>query len=181
MSRPSMYEQVLGADYANLAPAAQRFHRLAGRTVLQGWVETHAPVSVLARLLAYCLGTPRVASSGPIRFELEAGPDMESWTRHFPAQTMTSQMRLVRGQVQERLGTAVLTFNLAASNGTLKMELARMRFLGVPCPKWLMPRIIAEESGAEDQLHFRVVAALPMVGVVASYQGHLDLGSKVPS
>ena len=176
-----MYEQVLGADYANLAPAAQRFHRLAGRTVLQGWVETHAPVSVLARLLAYCLGTPRVASSGPIRFELEAGPDMESWTRHFPAQTMTSQMRLVRGQVQERLGTAVLTFNLAASNGTLKMELARMRFLGVPCPKWLMPRIIAEESGAEDQLHFRVVAALPMVGVVASYQGHLDLGSKVPS
>ena len=176
-----MYEQVLGANYGNLPSAAQRFHRLTGRTVFHGWVETHAPVSVLARVLAYCLGTPRIASSGPLRFELEAGPDMESWTRHFPAQTMTSQMRLVGGQVEERLGTARLTFNLAAVDGTLKMELARMRFLGVPCPKWLMPRVVAEESGAEDQLHFRVVAALPIVGVVASYQGHLDLNSQVSS
>lgn len=176
-----MYEQVLGASYANLPPAVQRFHRLTGRCVLQGWVETYAPESVLARVLAYCLGTPRIASSGKLRFVLEAGPNLECWTRHFPKETMTSQMRLVGGQVEEQLGTAVLTFNLAAVNGTLKMELARMRFLGVPCPKWLMPRVVADETGPEDRLHFRVVAALPIVGVVASYRGHLDLSSKEPS
>ncbi len=176
-----MYEQVLGANYANLPLAVQRFHRLTGRIVLHGWVETHAPVSALARVLAYCLGTPRIASSGPLRFELEAGPCIESWTRHFPTQTMTSRMRLVGGQVEERLGTAQLTFNLAAVDGKLKMELARLRFLGVPCPRWLMPRVVADETGTEDQLHFQVVAALPLVGVVASYQGHLDLSSKTKS
>lgn len=181
MSSPGMYELVMGTDYARLPLAVQRFHRLQGRAVLHGWVETHAPRSALARLLAYCLGTPRSASSGSIRFVLEAGPDLESWIRHFPAQTMTSRMRLVGGQVEEQLGAAQLTFNLAAVGETLKMELARMRFFGVPCPKWLMPRIVAEETGAEDQIHFRVVAALPLVGTVASYRGHLDLSSKATS
>lgn len=171
----------MGADYGRLPLAVQRFHRLTGRTVLHGFVETDAPGSALARLLAYCLGTPRSASSGPLRFVLEAGPDMESWIRHFPAQTMTSRMRLVGGQVEEQLGAAQLTFDLAAVDGTLKMELARMRILGVPCPRWLMPRIVAEETGSEDQIHFRVVAALALVGVVASYRGHLDLSSKATS
>jgi hypothetical protein len=106
---------------------------------------------------------------------------MESWIRQFPTLTMTSQIRLVDGQVEERLGAVQLTFKLAAVDGTLKMELARMRFLGVPCPKWLMPRILAEETGTEDRLHFRVIAALPLVGFVASYFGHLDLGSRVTS
>jgi hypothetical protein len=106
---------------------------------------------------------------------------MESWIRHFPAQTMTSRMRLVGGQIQEQLGAAQLTFNLAAVDGALKMELAKMRFLGVPFPKWLMPRIVAEETGAEGQIHFRVVAALPLCGVVASYCGHLDLITKATS
>lgn len=181
MSSRCMYELAMGADYARLPLAVQRFHRLTGRTVLHGWVETHAPGSALARLLAYCLGTPRSASSGPLRFVLESGPDRESWTRHFPAQTMTSRMRLVGGQVAEQLGAAQLTFNLAAVDGTLKMELASMRFFGVPCPKWLMPRIVAEETGAGDQVHFRVVAALPLVGTVASYRGHLDLSSEARS
>lgn len=176
-----MYERVMGADYDRLPLAVQRFHRLKGRTELHGWVEIHAPGSALARLVACCLGTPRSAGSGPLRFVLEAGPDMECWTRHFPAQTMTSRMRLLSGQIEEQLGAAQLTFNLAAVDGTLKMELARMRFLGVPCPKWLMPRIVAEETGSEDQIHFRVVAALALVGTVASYRGHLDLSSQASS
>jgi hypothetical protein len=44
-----------------------------------------------------------------------------------------------------------------------------------------MPRIVAEETGAGDQVHFRVVAALPLVGTVASYRGHLDLSSEARS
>jgi Domain of unknown function (DUF4166) len=129
-----MYERVMGENYALLPTAVQRFHRLAGRHVLHGWVETHAPASTLARLLAFCLGTPRSTSSGPLRFELDADSDAESWTRHFPARTITSRMRLVAGQVEEQLGASRLTFNLTAADGTLKIKLTRLRFLGAPCP-----------------------------------------------
>lgn len=173
-----MYERALGDDYEALPAAVQRFHRLRGRNVLSGWVETHAPQTILAKVLAACLGTPRSSSSGPIRFELSASPAEETWTRHFPAQTMTSRMRLVDGHIEERLGAARLTFDLLAVEDSLSMRLASMRFFGVPCPKWLMPRIVADERGADDQIHFLIAAELPLVGVVASYRGYLEVSKK---
>ena len=87
----------------------------------------------------------------------------------------------MNGQIEEHLGAARLTFHLAIAGGALKMELASMRFWGVRCPRWLIPRVVAEESGSADELHFKVMAALPLVGVVASYCGQLQCCSKVTS
>jgi hypothetical protein len=33
--------------------------------------------------------------------------------------------------------------------------------------------VVAEERGDDDRLHFRVLAALPVVGIIAGYHGHL--------
>lgn len=172
-----MVERAMGASFARLPVAVRRFHRLSGRSVLHGWVETEAPASWLARMVALGLGTPRGASRGTLRFELDATPDGESWTRHFPTGTMSSRLRLEAGKLEERLGIARLTFALDAAPGALRMRLERLRVLGVPCPAWLMPDVVAEEDGDADRLRFRVVATLPWVGVVASYRGHLELGS----
>lgn len=175
LSRLSLYEQVLGADYERLPSAVQRFHRLNGHTVLHGWVEIGAPESTLARCLAICLGAPTCASSGPLCFELDSGRDTETWTRHFPSQSMTSRMRRVACQLEERLGAATLRFKLTVQDGKLSMELKKMRFFGVPCPGWLMPQIVAEETGTDTRLHFHVTATLPLAGAVAHYRGHLEV------
>lgn len=176
----SLYESVLGPRYAQLPVAVARFHRLSGRHRLAGRVRTAAPASFAARVLAACLGTPRGGSEGPIDFELDAQTEQECWTRHFPVGTMRSRMRLVGGRIQERLGAARLTFGLHVADGRLSMQLESMRFLGLPCPRWLMPRIVAEETGDADRLHFRVSARVPLVGTVAAYEGHLDLGPAEP-
>ena len=55
------------------------------------------------------------------------------------------------------------------------MQLVRLRFLGVPCPRWLMPAIVADETAGEGRLHFEIRASLPLVGVVTRYRGHLDV------
>jgi hypothetical protein len=169
----SMYEQAMGERYARLGSALQRFHRLAGRQVLLGQVETQAPASWPARALALCLGSPRHASTGPIRFELDARPDAETWTRHFPKRTMTSHLHLVSGSIVERLGPVRLSFDLQEHEGRLHMHLQRLHVLGIPCPAFLMPRVVAEETGVGDRLQFNVQAALPLVGVVAGYRGYL--------
>jgi hypothetical protein len=153
----------------------QRFHRLAGRVVLQGSVRIEAPPSWLAVALALCLGTPRRATEGALRFELEAQPDAERWTRHFPERTMTSRLRLQDGLIDEQLGAARLRFALAAQAGALHMHLVGLRFFGMPCPRWLLPRITARETGTDDRLHFHVSATLPWIGSVATYSGHLVL------
>lgn len=136
MSPPPLFEAALGARFAELAPALRRFHRLSGRHELQGVVETDPPASTVGRVLVWCLGSPRQSASGAIRFEL----DVETWTRHFPARTMRSSLRLVDGRVVERMGPARLVFALDEIDGGLRMRLQAMRFLGIPCPAWLRPR-----------------------------------------
>ena len=170
-----MHEQVMGASFSRLAPQVQQFHCLAGKHSLHGEVEVHAPKSFLARLLALLLGTPRTASEGEIEFELDAQPLEETWTRYFPLKTMTSHLQLIDGKLVEKLGAARLIFELSEQNGQLNMHLCRLYFLGIPCPAWLMPRVIAEETGRDGRLYFHVRAEVPDAGLVASYQGYLTL------
>lgn len=181
MRKLSMYERVMGGEYARLPAAVQRFHRLQGRQVLQGWAHIDPPSSVWAAWLARCLGSPRQGSQGPIRFELNAGADAEVWTRFFPAHTMRSELRAVAGQVVETLGPARLAFALRATDEGLTMALCSLRFCGLPCPAWLMPVVVAQEHGEGTQLHFKVSATLPGLGTVARYSGHLIVNETVGS
>lgn len=172
-----MYRQLMGAAaYARLAPAVRRLHALQGDVVLRGQVRVAAPSGRAACLLAWCLGTPRAAQDGPIVFELQAQPTLERWTRRFPQHTMASSMRLADGALTEHLGPAVLFFELQEDDGRLAMRLMRMTFLGLPCPRWLLPAIVACEQGDGDRLHFDVQARLPGLGLVTGYSGYLDLG-----
>ncbi|MBA2964446.1 DUF4166 domain-containing protein [Ramlibacter sp. MAH-25] len=169
----------MGPQFAQLPSPLQHFHALAGAHVLSGWVEVEAPASRAARLLARCLGAPLNAHQGPIRFELEAGAAEEVWTRHFPGKTMRSRLTQAAGHIVERLGFAQLRFGLEGDVDMLEMKLVQLRFLGVPCPRWLLPAVVAEETATPGQLHFRVKASLPLIGVVASYRGYLKLPAEV--
>lgn len=177
----SMYEQALGrAAYARLPRAVQCFHRLEGRRVLEGWVQVDAPATRMAQLLASGLGSPRHSSQGPLRFELLAQPQKEQWTRYFPKmRPMQSRLHLLpdRNCIEERLGVARLRFALRADESSLCMELQGLHWLGLPCPRWLLPRVLARETGEGDALHFEVMASLPVVGQVARYHGYLRLDS----
>lgn len=175
MRAPSLYETVLGERYAQLAPAVQTFHQMTGAVTLRGEVETEPPASCLARGLAWCIRTPRTPTRGPIRVRLDAAATEETWTRHFPHHTMRSTLSLHRGHIMERLGAVRLLFALEAEHGTLRMRLEGLRFLGIPCPAWLRPAVLAEETGDGDRFHFNVRASVPLLGVVAAYRGHLDL------
>lgn len=177
MSALSLLERLLGPRFGELAPALQRFHRLAGHHELHGVVETDPPDGALGRALAGLLGTPGQASSGPIRFELDAAPGRETWTRHFPGRTLVSRMGLADGCLVERMGVATLAFALETQGGGLNLRLVRMRFLGLPCPAWLRPRIDARETGAGERLHFRIEARVPLIGRVVGYRGWLAVGA----
>jgi hypothetical protein len=86
---------------------------------------------------------------------------------------MRSRLDLVDGRVVERMGLARLTFALDEVEGRLRMRLERMSFGGIPCPAWLRPRLVAEETGEGDCLHFRIEAAVTVIGRVVGYRGWL--------
>jgi hypothetical protein len=178
LTAPSLYQRVMGGHFAGLAEPIQRFHQLSGHHELHGWVETNPPATRLAALLARLLGTPLQQSKGPIRFVLDAQDDHEMWTRHFPTKTMCSRLSQSGSRIHEHLGACRLSFDLQEHRQTLVMRLRGLSLAGVPCPAWLMPKVIAEESGLNDQLHFKVSASLPVIGLVASYRGHLELSAR---
>ena len=171
----SMYETVMGEAFERLSEPLKRFHRSFGSHEFQGFVNVEGPASPLAWLLAVCVGSPLKASQGDIRFVLRAQPGTEVWTRHFPEKTMRSRLAQEGARVVERLGAARLAFDLLEVRGRLEMRLAQMHFLGIRCPEWLMPQVIATEHSKDDALHFRVQASIPLVGIVAHYHGHLEM------
>jgi hypothetical protein len=172
-SRRSMYQRAMGDSFDGLAPAIKRFHQLSGSCALRGWVETQKPASFLASLMARALGTSRDAGTGPLRLKLDAAAETETWTRRFPRRTMISRLELNGSEVDEVLGPTRLSFGLVSEGSRLVMHLRKMRFFGICCPRWLMPSVVAEEIGEGDLMHFRAEARLPLIGVVASYHGHL--------
>ena len=52
----SLFQQVMGDEFRKLDPALQRFHSLQGRHELEGRVQTNAPQTWAARLLALTIG-----------------------------------------------------------------------------------------------------------------------------
>jgi hypothetical protein len=175
MSDETLYQRILGDGFDRLAPEVQAFHRLQGRHVLHGAVETRGPRTPAARLIGRCLGTPMQTTSGPLHFEIDAAPDRETWTRHFPTQSMTSTLRLQSGTMVEDLGAATLSYDLVEVNGRLTMKLRQLTFFALPCPDWLRPQVITEERGDGGRYCFKVEASVPGVGLVVAYEGHLEL------
>lgn len=169
-------ERLMGPAFLRLSPVLQKFHRLSGPLVLPGQVRTDAPTGAICRLMGHLLGTPLLASEGPLRFGLTADAKTTRWVRHFPFEVMASSLSLAGGDLEERLGPARLRFALEERGGALHLHLVGMLFWGVPCPRALLPRVTAVETGRGDQLHFYIQASLPVFGLVTRYVGHLDLG-----
>lgn len=171
----SLFQTVMGEAFGRLAPTLRRFHSLHGQHSLQGRVQTEAPATRTARWFARCLGAPHEAMDGVIRFELNAGPSLETWTRHFPQQRMRSHLSGDGERLVEQLGAVRLSFILLEQAGALRMQLDGLRLLGVPCPRWLLPSVHALETGRDGAVFFDVRAALPGLGMVSAYRGHLVL------
>ncbi len=88
---------------------------------------------------------------------------------------MKSVLTAVDGNVTEKLGAATLTFRVIETGGALEMQLAKMKFLGISCPGWLLPRIVAREEGRDNGLGFTISAHVVLIGQVVGYEGYLDI------
>ncbi|MET0857288.1 MAG: DUF4166 domain-containing protein [Telluria sp.] len=174
-SSDSVFRQVLGPDFNLLAAELQRFHSLAGRFELTGKLTVKGPHSIAGRLVCAMFALPQTTTESNFRFELDAGAKQETWRRHFPGRLMVSKMRVGADVLVERFGPINFHFRLQADQGQLNMLLQSVTVFGIPSPRFLMPTMRAQETGAQGKLHFSVSAHLPLVGLLAEYRGYLDI------
>ena len=147
MAEPSMYERALGADLSSCPRPSSDSIDCKARGPWTGEVETEALTTWLARCLAWGLGTPRRATRGAIRFELLASPTVGTWRRHFPPSPCNRRCGCGAASCRSRSACHACAFAWRQAPQGLEMLLVNCASLGLPCPRWLRPRIVAREQG----------------------------------
>lgn len=172
---PTLYQQLLGAQFDTLAPNLQALHARDGRHRYRGKVEVERGSGICSRLCAAATRLPRTGR-GPIKVEIVASAGQERWTRVFAHHALTSRLWSRDGLLCERLGLATFGFRLHIEGGAIVWRVERVRVLGVPLPARWFARVHAREYDSKGRYHFDVAAALPRIGLLVHYRGWLDVG-----
>ncbi|MCG7519752.1 DUF4166 domain-containing protein [Ruegeria sp. Ofav3-42] len=98
------------------------------------------------------------------------------WTRDFGGHITRSRLTYDHdfGCVRERFGRLSIWLMPVFENGRLSIRIRRLSFLGIPCPKFLLPRSkTVEWEDDEGRFRFDVSADMPFLGTLIRYHGWL--------
>ncbi len=177
ISEGELYERLLGQAYIELPPAIQTVHGTARPLTLEGRAEVEGATTVLGRIIARAFRLPPGGTDLPVRVTMTRHGIAEVWTREFGRHRMQTTQSEGRGRhdrlIVERFGPARFGMAVVVSAGALSLVLRRWDVLGVPMPRFLMPRVVAGESAPDGRFQFSVEIALPLVGRLVRYRGWL--------
>ena len=173
----SPYRDCLGAHFADMPLALQHFHAAPGDFVVHGHIKLKGGSNPLACLVAWLMGAPTSDVEGSFRFERTLQDDCEIWTRQFPGSRFRSTIRARGHLLIESMGLFSATSRVVWASPRLSLKLTGVRFLGLPVPTMLLPRLIADEWAEGNRLCFNIDTTAPLVGRFFAYSGHLEIAA----
>jgi hypothetical protein len=175
-----IYRQLLGDAYAALAAPIQDLHKIATSRRFEGRAEVTRGRGSLSGLIARVVGFPPAGTDVPVTVTLTRTGAGELWQRDFGGHRFTSVQYLGEGASEgllvERFGPVAFAMAVVVDEGELRLVLRRGTVLGVPLPRWALPKIEAGEREADGRFHFHVDIALPVIGRIVRYRGWLRPG-----
>lgn len=172
-----LYRRVMGEGFDRLPEVTRHLHRGRPAVVADGEAAVAGAEGWLGRQVAKAFGFPAEAARVPVRVVIESREGREHWTRFFDGRPMRSTMRAVEaGIVEERFGPVAMRMRLVPRGDGLNMELVSGTVYGVKLPKFLLPRITAEERVDDGGRHrFDVDIVAPGLGRLVAYRGYLNI------
>lgn len=178
----ALYRRILGTSWLELAVAVRRAHLNPGEVSLRGAgsFQVRHGAGLLARLLTWLLRMPPATGAAKTRLVVTPLGRGERWERSFDDRFLVTTQREAReGGLIERFGPLELRFRLEVMGGALLYRQAgaalRLGALNVPLPRWMAPCVEArEEPAALDLTHVLVAVAVPVIGHLISYEGHIE-------
>lgn len=182
-----LYERLVGEGWRDVDAAVRRLHARGTGLCGEGSFVVSRGRGFFARSLASLLRLP--AQGNAVRVSLSVtfadGGRVERWHRTFEGRAFDTSQREGAGRVlAERAGPLELLFRLSEEGGALVYTPAgaglRVGPLRVPLPRALAPGVEARERVAGDgrSVNVRVSARAPLVGVLLSYEGRLELKAR---
>ena len=170
-----LFPRLIGPAFEALPDPLRAIHQRRGHSAYSGTCRVERGRGLISRICGMVARLPRAADSLPIRVDIEADEEGETWRRFFGGHAMCSRLAARDGLLEERLGPATLCFALEAARGTIAWRLAAVRILGVPMPLAWFSGVNASESLEGARYRFDVEAHLPVVGLLVSYSGTLEV------
>jgi hypothetical protein len=131
----TVFQQVLGEQFARLPNTIRTLHSLQGQAAYAGRTEIQRGRNPLAGLCALLTGLPPAMRDAPTRVEFIANSHRETWRRNFGGKRMSSTLTCRDGLLCERLGAVQFRFELQERAGEIWWIVQGVRLLGLlPLP-----------------------------------------------
>lgn len=169
----SLYQDLLGPKYRALPPAVQRMHQVSGELHAAGMGSVERGRNPLSRFIAWFLGMPKPGTWVPVHITFKGEGDGEWLIRDYGGtELVTHQGRGAgadAGKLLEGFGPIRVVISLDVEDGALTFTLTAARFLGMPLPRALWPRLKACESEVDGWYVSYVDVGLPLIGRLIRY------------
>jgi hypothetical protein len=179
MSLP-LYRRLLGTRFDELPPRVRELHDLTGPATWRGRADVERGTSLVARAMATLLSFPPTGRDQLLTVTFTPDRERERWRRQFGEKVFPSVQYERSGRLFERVGPSALVFTLEGSRDGLVLILTGVRFLGVPLPRLLHPKVRTIERDDGSRYRFEVESALPLFGLLVRYSGWLEKAAGKP-
>jgi hypothetical protein len=182
MDALSMYAQVLGPTFTDLAPALKRLHGSEHRR-FTGILTVQTGAHPLARLSLWLARLPRAQGDAPCRLCLLPSKSGELWQRYLGPWKFITHQSLAgnpgthesKNEIRERFGAITLRLRLRIKGQGLSIRSVETRILGIPVPRSFGIRVVAYEKPAgNNSFYCNVRVYMPGLGMLLQYRGTLS-------
>ncbi|WP_412051175.1 DUF4166 domain-containing protein [Hoeflea sp. Naph1] len=174
---PTLFQAVLADRWADLSPEVQSLHGVQDIESFSGKARVTRGDSLIARLIAWLFGFPAAADETPVtvtKMRIGAG---EIWERNFSGRVFRSYCKPADSpyRFRERFWLFNFEMDLPVEDGGLRLPVRRGWFLGIPLPRFLLPKSESREYALNGVFHFDVALSAPFGGgLIVRYRGHLQ-------
>lgn len=174
-----LYRRLLGDAFDRLPPVIRRMHTVSPRVVATGIGTVIHGHNLLSRILRRLLRLPAEGIERPLRVTFAARNDAEILSRAYPDAVLTTVQAPAgpagSGLLREGFGPLSLILKLEPSSDDLSFRLLDVRCGRFSLPRWLRPRLQAQERTGGEWYHFSVRVDLPFIGRLIQYEGRLQI------
>lgn len=168
-----IFPTVLKADFDRLPQELRHTHDAPLPARFAGRASVRRGRGVQAALVASLFRFPASAEDLPVTVTKYASQDGERWDRQFGKTCFRSFLRPEAGRMTERFGLFRFTLDLQVKDCALHYPVRSCRVLGLPLPRFLLPRSIATERVEDGRFTFDVQLIAPTGVLLIHYRGWL--------
>lgn len=177
--RDAIFPAVLGDTFYELPKALQDLHHGEFSSEWKGNVSTRGAQNFAGRIIAALVGLPSEDHQTSARVSIEVTREGETWTRSFGGKQFRSHLSLgvgrEEGLICERFGIITVATAITWRDRRLWFIPRRWRIGALPLPNALLPKGDSFECVREGSFAFNVRIEVPVVGLIAAYEGTLQL------